>query len=212
MKKQLLYIHGGDSFSNYEDFLNDLRSKTIRNLPSDNNEELKKIWTTSLEEDLGEDFEVFRPSMPNKQNAKYEEWKIWFERHFEFLHDEVVLLGWSLGGMFLAKYLTENDFPIKIKSVYLLGAPSGDIEPDETGNDCGDFCFSNNSLSFLVKKAKKINIWHSEDDFVVPYTEFLKYRQFLDEKTVNFVSFKDKNHFLLTEFPELITSIKADFL
>lgn len=209
MKKQIFYIHGGDSYSNYSDFINDLKSKTIRSLPSDE-QESKKIWTMSLEEDLGEGIEVFRPAMPNKQNAKYEEWKIWFERHFEFLRDGIILLGWSLGGMFLVKYLTENDFPVKIKALFVLGAPSGTIEPDETGNDCGDFRFSNDKLKRLVTKVEKINIWHSEDDFVVPYTEFLKYKQFLSGENVNFVSFKDKNHFLVEELPELINSIKTN--
>lgn len=205
MKKQVFYIHGGDSFSKYENFLNDLRVTTIRNLP---NVEKKPIWVDSLREDLREEYEVFMPTMPNKQNAKYEEWKIWFERHFEFLHDEVILLGWSLGGMFLAKYLSEVNPPIKIKAVYILGAPSGEYRGDN-GVDCGDFLFDMSKLSNLTKITEKVNIWHSKDDFVVPYKEFNSYKKYIKE--ANFVDFEDKNHFLVEKLPELIESLKNNF-
>lgn len=94
MKKQVLYIHGGDSFGKYEDFLEDLKVRPVRDPFG---LEKKSIWVESLREELS-DFEVLMPTMPNKQNAQYEEWKIWLERHFEFLREEVILVGWSLGG------------------------------------------------------------------------------------------------------------------
>ena len=59
--------------------------------------------------------------MPCKFMVDYEAWKIWFERHFQFLQKEVILIGWSLGGRFLLKYLSENKFPFKISNGgYLL--------------------------------------------------------------------------------------------
>lgn len=198
MKKQVFYIHGGDSYTKYEDFLHDLSAKTIRDPFG---LERKVIWTEKLRETLGAEFEVLMPTMPNKQNAKYEEWKIWFERHFAYLRDGVILVGWSLGGMFLAKYLTENKFPVTIKSVYLLGSPSGEFV-----GDCGDFSFSMENSVNLTENLEKINVWHSEDDFVVPYQEFNLYKKHW--KSANFVSFTDKNHFLVEELPELIDAIK----
>jgi len=39
----------------------------------------------TLKEDVGEDFEVFMPEMPNKDFADYTEWKIMFEKVFPFL-------------------------------------------------------------------------------------------------------------------------------
>ncbi|MCB9811176.1 MAG: alpha/beta fold hydrolase [Candidatus Nomurabacteria bacterium] len=206
MKKQVLYIHGGDSYSKHEDFLQALRTMPIRNLPG---AETKSFWPATLAEDLGDDFEVFSPSMPNKQNARYEEWKIWFERHLEFIRDEVTLVGWSLGGVFLAKYLSENKFPHKIKSLYILGAPSGEVKPHSSGEDCASFLFNMDKLSDLSQQVKEVNIWHSKDDFVVPYEEFLNYRNHLEE--ANLVSFEDKNHFLLTEFPELVEGIRSKY-
>ena len=199
--KQVFYIHGGNAYSDYNAFLDDLRTMPVRNLPDV--EPLKK-WTQSLREDLGEDFEVFTPTMPNSLNAKYLEWKIWFERHFEYLRDDIILLGWSQGGYFLAKYLIEENPPFSIKALFLGAAP---FEPaDFGGEDGGDFAFDTTKVSELGKKAQNIVIMHSKDDFVVPYEHALKYKAALPNAEL--VKFEDKNHFLIAEFPELLSKIK----
>jgi predicted alpha/beta hydrolase family esterase len=155
---------------------------------------------------LGEEWEVYMPSMPNSFNARYEEWSIWFERFLEFIEEEVVLIGWSLGGMFLAKYLAEHRLALKIKAVFLLAAPGGDFrDVSGTGEDCADF-LPPLDLSLFEKQAQNIEIWHSEDDFVVPVTEATWYGNNLSEAKIRI--FKDKNHFLVPELPELIESIR----
>lgn len=199
--KQVFYIHGGTAFSRYEDFLSYLKTKEIRDLPG--SEPMKK-WSGSLNEDLGEKFEVFAPSMPNSQNAKYEEWKIWFERYFEYLHDGSVLVGWSQGGYFLAKYLVENDTPFSIKALFLIAAPFE--KTDFGGEDGGDFAFDTSRVGELARKVVKTFIFHSKDDFLVPYEHALKYREGLPGAEL--VTFEDKNHFLIEKFPELVAVIK----
>lgn len=200
-KQQVFYIHGGNAYSKYEDFLQYLRTGTVRGLPG---EEGFEIWTKSLSEDIGEEFEVFSPQMPNKQNAKYEEWKIWFERHFEYLRDEIIFVGWSLGGYFLTKYLVENRPPFTIKALFLVAVP---FEADDFGGeDGGDFMFDTSQVGELAKKADNIVIMHSKDDFCVPYEHALKYQAGLPDAEL--VTFEDKNHFLIEEFPELVEKIK----
>ena len=71
----------------------------------------RQKWRYTLASELGSGYEVFLPVMPNSDNAKYEEWKIWFERHFQFFRDGMILIGNSQGGYFLAKYLSENQTP-----------------------------------------------------------------------------------------------------
>ena len=200
MKKQVLYIHGGDSFGKYEDFLQDLRTKTVRDPFGI---ERKSIWVENFRENLG-DLEVLMPKMPNSQNAQYEEWKIWFERHFEYLHDGVILVGHSLGGMFLAKYLSENTTRFEIKAIFLLAAPCGFYE-DETGNDCGSFCFQPENLTKLAEYGDKVELWHSEDDTNVPFEHVMLFHKFLPEAKL--MTFTDKNHFILSEFSELVENI-----
>jgi uncharacterized protein len=202
MKKQVFYIHGAMSFSNYEDFLEHLRTEELYNLPGI---EQSKRWTSTLPTDLGDEYEVFMPSMPNKQNAKYIEWKIWFERHFEYIRDGVFLLGWSQGGYFLVKYLIENTLPFTVKELYLVAAP---FEPaDFGGEDGGDFSFDTKRVGELAEKVDKIYIFHSTDDFVVPYTHALKYKEALPKAEL--MAFEGKNHFLVPEFPELVSKIKG---
>lgn len=200
-KQQVFYIHGGSAYSNYEAFLQHLQTATLRDVPTTT--PLKK-WTGSFREDLGVAYEVFMPAMPNSQNAKYQEWKIWFERYVPHLRDGVILVGWSLGGFFLTKYLLENTLPVSIKALFLVAAP---FEPDEfDGEDGGDFMFDSSRVGELATKVPQITILHSKDDFIVPYTHALKYQAALPEATL--LTFEDKNHFLVETFPELLQHIK----
>lgn len=199
-KKQLLYIHGGQAFSNYKDFLNRLRTASLY----DPLQERLPIWSDTIREDLPE-FAVYKPVMPNKQNAKYEEWRIWFERHLEFLKDGASLAGWSQGGYFLAKYLTENDLPIKLDKLFLIAAPAE--REDFNGEDGGDFVFDQSKLPRLATSAEQIYILHSKDDPVVPYRHASIFAAALPEARL--VSFDDRGHFINAQFPELLALISS---
>ena len=114
MKKQVVCIPGGDIFKTQKEYLAYLKSYRF------NIEKLKgKKWVNTLEKELGKNYEFLFPSMPNSKNARYKEWKIWFERLTLILNKEVILEGSSLGGLFLVKYLSENRFPKKIKGLFL---------------------------------------------------------------------------------------------
>jgi predicted alpha/beta hydrolase family esterase len=59
--------------------------------------------------------------MPDTQNSYYPAWKIWFEKYFQYLgENKLIVIGHSLGGIFLAKYLSENKFPRCIDSLHLV--------------------------------------------------------------------------------------------
>lgn len=201
MKTQILYIHGGDAFSNYDDFLECLRTEPI---DEPFNTEVRKKWKERLKIEFSEQADILFPSMPNKQNAHYIEWKIWFERHFEFLTGEVILIGHSQGGYFLVKYLIENDVPFPIKALFLVSAP---FEPRiEEKEDGGDFNFDTQKLPSLINVSQNIVIFHSEDDLVVPYNHGINYKNALP--TAEFISFTDRGHFIGPEFPEIIEEIR----
>jgi uncharacterized protein len=201
MKQQVFYIHGGNSYDDYETFLDSLRSNIPRDLP--NLPKIKK-WSDTFREDLGNEFEVFAPLMPNKQNAKYREWALWFERHFEYLEDDVILMGGSLGAMFLIKYLSENNLPFSVKALFLLAGCVRVENLEDT--DCGDFLMEAKDAAILDGKFKNIVIMHSKDDFMAPYECALALKAAIP--SAELVTFKDKNHFLIPEFPELIQKIR----
>ena len=160
MKKQVVVIHGGDTFETYEEYLNFLRGYEIdiERYKSD-----KSDWKPWLRQRLGGNYEVILPTMPNKTNARFDEWEIWFEKLVPFLHDGVILVGHSLGGTFLTKYLSENQFKKKIKAVFLVGAVYG---RDSEGYSLVSFTLPTN----LNLQTETIYLYHSKDDSVVPFS------------------------------------------
>lgn len=198
MKKQVIFIHGGDVFNSYSDYIEAL-NKSIFN---PNNKRIKK-WKDSLAEEIGDNFDVIAPTMPNKQNAKYNEWRIWFEKIFPHLGKDIILVGYSLGGIFLAKYLSENIFPKKILVTYLISAPYNGKHSEYFNTD---FVLAD-SLEKMEEQSEKIFLYHSEDDAIVSFVDLKKYSKVLP-KAVSVV-FKDRSHFLQEKFPELVKSIKS---
>jgi uncharacterized protein len=196
MKKQVLVIHGGDTFDTYEEYISFLKDYEI---------ELSDLkgngWKNSLQEKLGEDYEVFKPQMPDRDNAKYMEWKIWFEKILNLLNNEIILVGHSLGGIFLAKYLSENKLSKKILATFLVAAPFDDKDSEYT---LPEFTLSED-LSLFEKQSDKIIIYHSKDDPVVPFVDLNKYSKKL--KSARIVIFEDKGHFGQLEFPEIVSDI-----
>lgn len=97
--KQLIYIHGGMCHPDYDSFCHYLK---IRDYNPFEKKEDRKDWFESLKST----YQIIRPEMPNKNMASYKARKIWFEKIFPYLNDEdLVIVGHSLGAMFLIKYL-----------------------------------------------------------------------------------------------------------
>lgn len=196
MAKQIVVIHGGNAFEKYEEYLQYLKGKEIT---------LSKLnfrdWKMTLAEALGNEYQVISPQMPNSQNARYAEWKIWFEKLITILDGTVVFIGHSLGGIFLAKYLSENNYPKKIKATFLVAAPFN----TENEHPLVDFIISRD-LSMFAGQGGDIFLYHSKDDEVVPYSNVLSYQQALPGAYVRI--FEDRQHFKQTEFPEIVDDIK----
>ena len=77
-KTQVFMIHGGMTFKNKADYLRFLKTRPI-------SIEKKIRWGDDyLDKELGKSFEIIRPRMPLQDNAKYDDWKIYFER--QYLH------------------------------------------------------------------------------------------------------------------------------
>jgi len=197
MKHQIFVIHGGHASNSYEEYLKYLKEKevTLGRLRS-------KDWKASLGEKLGEEFEVFAPKMPNQQNAKYLEWKIYFEKLIPLMESDVVLIGHSLGGIFLAKYLSEETFPKKIRATFLVAAPFD--APD--GRSLADFVLSS-SLNKFEQQGGDIFLYQSRDDDVVPFSNVEEYQRALPHAHVSV--FDDMGHFNSEHFPELEKDIRS---
>lgn len=160
--QQVIIIHGGTTYPSHEEYFTALQNLTIKL----DRMKPKKDWKDTLQEKLGDDFVVYAPQMPNKQNAQYEEWKILFEKVIALVDENSILIGHSMGGIFLAKYLSENKIHKKIQKTFLISAPFSD-----EGMVHESLCsfVREGSLSNLEKQAGEVYLYHSEDDMVVPY-------------------------------------------
>jgi predicted alpha/beta hydrolase family esterase len=199
-KQQVLFIHGGTPFADRNGYIEVLKNKTIRLEWI----EQKRDWKNNLYQDLGDDFVVYNPQMPNKQTAKYSEWKVVFEKLLSAINDGVILVGHSLGALFLVKYLSEEVVSKRIKKTILLGTPF-----DEAGMDNEPLLSfaREGALEQFSKQSGEIYFYHSEDDFVVPFGHLAKYQSELPGAT--FRSFKDLNHFIVGSVTGLIEDVKS---
>ena len=198
MKKQVLFIHGGETFDTYEDYL-----KFLREIEVDLEWLTWKRWKHTLQDKLGDDFQVILAQMPCALNAKYIEWAIMFEKYLEKMNGDLILVGHSLGGVFLTKYLSENKVDKSIKGLFLVAACFDDSDADYS---LADFNIDPDKIPLLEKTAEHIHFYHSTDDDVVRFTDFEKYKKLLPNAT--FTTFNDRGHFGVDTFPEIIDDIK----
>lgn len=192
-KSQVIFIHGGDAFRDPEKLYAMLRERTF------NLYEAKKKWQELLFANLADTHECHRLSLPNSFWADYEAWKIWFEKMVPYLRDGVVLIGHSLGGSFLFRYLTENKLPVTVGQLHLV-APV--ILPAE---DCEGFYVNIENWTGFVSVVNAVHLWHSEDDFVVPIIHSETVVNLYPTATLH--RFTDRFHFIGDAFPEIETVI-----
>lgn len=194
-KKSIVLIHGGTTFDTYDEYWKYLEfcELTIEKIN-------KKDWKDTLFQYLPE-YEIVYPKMPNSKNAQYAEWKLWFEKLFELFSEEVVLIGHSLGGIFLAKYLSENNFPNKISSLHLVAAP---YDTEIIKDSLGTFTLSD-TVDKISTKVNNIFLYQSKDDRAVAYEDVLKYKR--DLPNAKLIEFENRGHFNQETFPELIKNI-----
>lgn len=136
----------------------------------------KKIrWTEDyLEKKLGKNFKIIRPRMPLQDNAKYDEWEIHFKKYISKLNGPTILIGLSLGGIFLAKYLSENKIQKNIISTYLICPPFDNTLSKE--DLLGGFNLKSD-LSNIQKNTKRITLMFSKSDDVIPLSHAKKYKK-----------------------------------
>lgn len=197
--KQLIYIHGWMCHPDNDAFCKALASRDYNPFEDKKN---RKDWF----EELKWSYQIIRPEMPNKNMAMYSAWKIWFEKIFPYLNNEdLVVVGHSLGAMFLVKYIGENGFPKKIAQLHLLSTVFDESDMSDEEKYSWDFAYNPQIIPNIEQRADKIFLYHSTDDELVPYTHSQKIIAYLPK--AKFMTFHDRGHFFQSEIPELLENI-----
>jgi uncharacterized protein len=191
-KTQIVFVHGGDSFATREEFY-----AAIRNWTYDPYKPERKRLRDWLAAELADTHELIAPAMPCKQNADYVAWCIWFEKVTPYLRDGVVLIGHSLGGGFLLRYLTEYHLPVTVAQLHLV-APCIDQVPE--------FGIEFATWSGFATAPKATNLWHSTDDTIVPIAQSEQFKTIYPEAELHTLT--DRFHFLTETFPKLLNELK----
>lgn len=193
--KQILLIHGGDSYSSYDAYLQDLKSMQLdyaRLLP-------QKKWKQTLSEELP-GYDILMPTFPNGYNANYDEWVIYFEKIIPFLTKDAQIIGHSLGAMFLANYLHSHILPVKVRRIILLAGQYG----ERVGDDMGSFVVK--SATGLDINSHEIHLFFSSDDPVIDFASLARFETDIPSAITH--KFTDRGHFISETFPELIELLK----
>jgi predicted alpha/beta hydrolase family esterase len=193
--QQILFLHGGDSFSSRGAYLSSLNARIL------DYERLKyhPRWREWIATQLPYD-DVLTPTMPNSDNAQYEEWVIYFEKIIPLLKGDFTIVGHSLGAMFLAKYLHSQTLPRKARKVILVAGRYGSSPHEDTGS------FTVNSARGVEKSAHSVHLFHSVDDPVVPYEDMERFQSDIIGAQTH--SFTTRGHFVDTTFPEMLVLLQ----
>ncbi len=196
-KQHILALHGGGSYALLDqgNFLESLETFTIS---------LDRIrcgvgWKSALQDDLGEHFEVFSPRMPFPDRPHYEEWKVIFEKTLNLLEDNLIVIGHSLGGLFLMKYLSENIPSKKVKALVSVAAPFA-IEAKGF-----DFTLSDD-LSRIEQNIESVYLFHSKDDPVVSIDALQSYKEKIPN--AHLLALDGYKHINGRDFPELLALLR----
>jgi len=195
--RPVIVVHGGSCWASYAEYIEDWKKTKFS--PDFTP---RRPWQRDLPEKLGPGFTVLLLEMPNWQNAKYIEWKIWFEKAVSVSRDAPVVVGHSLGGIFLVKYFSETVRPRKVKAMLLVSTP---YRTSAENPDFGDFALKRQPHR-LKKMGSRIRFYHSQDDPFVAYTDVKKYQSELPEAAIN--TFRNRGHFS-QKMPEIAREIRS---
>jgi predicted alpha/beta hydrolase family esterase len=161
MKKHVLFIHGAGEGAYEED----------------------QRLAASLQNALGTAYDVRYPKMPEEDSSTYADWKAPIERELALVDDEVFLVGHSVGGSVLAKYLSEGRIDKSVAGLFLLAAPYWNGEGIWTWDEVR----LPEDVAAKLASIRRIVLVHSRDDEVVPFAHVELYAASLPQATLRAV-------------------------
>jgi len=123
------------------------------------------LLAASLQEALGAEYDVRYPQMPGESEPDMQTWKPQIARELAAVDGKIILVGHSVGGSTLLKYLSEEEVEKPIAGLFLLAAPSW----DEGNWNFDDFRLPDD-LAAKLSRVPRIFLYHNRDDEIVPFS------------------------------------------
>jgi predicted alpha/beta hydrolase family esterase len=155
----------------------------------------------NLQAQLGGDYTIHYPPMPDADSPNYAAWKETMQRTVGELSGEVIFVGHSFGASMVLKALAEGalDPPA---ALFLLATPYWKTQDW----DVSDYELPENFADKLPTDLP-IFLYHSRDDQWVPFAHQALYAEKLPQATVR--EFADRGHQFNNDLSEVAQDIQA---
>jgi predicted alpha/beta hydrolase family esterase len=154
-----------------------------------------------LQESLGNNYVLHHPSMPDPENPRYMDWKMTLQATLPVGGNKVAIVGHSLGGSVIVKYLSEGLCQVPVAGLFLIGAPYWGTR----GWSVKEFAFQSDFASKLPD-IHRMFIYHSRDDQWVPFSHAETYAKKLPGSV--FRKLAGDQHEFGSGLPQLVKDIK----
>jgi uncharacterized protein len=179
MKKQVLFIQGAGKGAYEED---------------------EKL-AASLQDALGTEYQVLYPRMPNEESPEDEAWITQISKELAALDGKVILVGHSVGGAVLLKYLLKENVGKPIAGIFLISIPYWGPEGEED-----DEYILHEGFASQLPKGVPIFLYHSRDDEIVPFAHLEMYAEKIPQATIR--KFDGRGH----QFNNDLSDVAADII
>jgi predicted alpha/beta hydrolase family esterase len=154
----------------------------------------------SLRQQLGRDYDVLAPDMPDPDHPRYLAWRGQIEQELGRLDADALLIGHSLGGSMLLKYLAEETYQKPIAGLFLVAVPYWGKQDWEL-----EYAVPDDFASHLPT-IQHLFLYHSRADENVPFSSLRRYQENLPRATVRALA--GKEHSFTKGLPPLAQDIK----
>jgi predicted alpha/beta hydrolase family esterase len=138
--------------------------------------------------------------MPNEADPEYETYKAQIAKELASIDGKLILVGHSLGGTVLLRYLTEEPVEKPIDGIFLIATPYWSAE------DWLDAHRLRKNLGSQFPSRPPIFFYHSRDDEVVPFAHLAMYAEKLLQANVR--EFDGRGH----QFHNDLSEVAADIV
>ena len=137
---------------------------------------------SSLRQALGPEYEVRYPAMPDEANAPCALWKHHIEAALASMQGPIILVGHSVGGSVIAKWMSERGIEKPIAGVFLIATPfwGGDGWRYEGYQELE----LANAFALTLPTGTCIFLYHCRDDETVPFSHLALYARVLPQAVV----------------------------